>query len=79
MRQPVENDARFGIPNERCAGSDSHGWAASRISWRANGPWSSSARYAHARDRRGLKHFLASVTSVVDLNLARERFGHVLE
>ena len=80
-RQPIHDDARFAMPDERRASAHAHGRAACQQDFlKCQGSMVVIRQVsAGSRSTSGLEQLLASVASVVDLNVAREDFGQVLQ
>ena len=80
-RQPIHDDACFTVTNERCTSSNTHGRATRQqnlLQCQGTVVIVSQVR-AGPRSSSGLEQLLASVAAVVDLDVARKRFGQVLK
>ena len=80
-RQPVHDDACFAGPYEGGSGPDTHSRAASEQNFLESQRAVVIVRQVGTgpRPASGFEQLLASVTAVVDLDVARERFGQVLK
>ena len=80
-RQPVHDDARLAGPYESGSGAHAHGRAAAQEDFLESQRSVVIVRQVRAgpRSSSGLEQLLASVTSVVDLNVTRKDFSQVLQ